>query len=402
MRCALLPLLTLATLASFVSAAGKCSANPNEPESRVQVLKDLKLFKSWAKRKGSPDDPLISMVNFCKADDPDCKALNKEYEKMAFKLSEKGFEFGSVDCSVPKAKEICQEAKVTKFPTLKVYRDGKMSKYLHERTVETMSKYLMRQVKGAFREIENTPKQIAAFKKSEDFTVLGSFTDKDSSAFKAYKQAAKNISIDYTFGYTFGNSNDKIATHSNAFEFETTFSPLDVDDDEDKFTKDAIIDFVKTAALPLIGDLDEKNFPLYQAMKLPIGFTYIHDKNDHETMLELFTPLAKKYRGIINFLFIDGTKFDEDDDTSSKKKKKAAAPNFVINEFEPEFYTYPLNADLLTKDGKSSLAKFLNKFVKGEMKPVVESDPVPETNNGLVKVVVGDSFNELVMNTDKE
>ncbi|ORY53218.1 hypothetical protein BCR33DRAFT_711553 [Rhizoclosmatium globosum] len=286
---------------------------------------------------------------------------------MAFKLSEKGFEFGSVDCSVPKAKEICQEAKVTKFPTLKIYRDGKMSKYLHERTVETMSKYLMRQVKGAFREIENTPKHIAAFKKSEDFAVLGSFTDKDSSAFKAYKQAAKNISIDYTFGYTFGNT--------------TIRSPL-IATPLNKFTKDAIIDFVKTAALPLIGDLDEKNFPLYQAMKLPIGFTYIHDKMTAKPCSNCSHPWPKSTAASSTSFSLTEPNLTKMMILPPRRRRRRLLPTLSSTNSNQSLYL-PLNADFL--------AKFLNKFVKGEMKPVVESDPVPETNNGLVKVVVAES-----------
>ncbi|KAI9327372.1 thioredoxin-like domain-containing protein [Obelidium mucronatum] len=432
-KASLLPLVSLfALLALQVSAAGKCSAKQHDVEE-VQILKDASFYRSWAKRKGSEEDPLVSFVMFCTPTKKECKEPKKEFEKMAVKLVEKGIEFGSVDCAAEK--EICQDAKAytTRLPLFKSYRNGQMSKYTGELTSERMSKYIIRQIKGPIREVKNTSKHIEEFKASEDFTVLGLFRDASSPSYKEYLRAAKDLQVDYTFGYAFGAEEEHIVAHSVSNEFETMFdsdsvgsssssstqqepntttSPDDDDENEEiaKFTKDDITGFIKTASLPLVADLDADNFKIYTDMKLPIGFTFLHSAEDREKMIEILTPLAKLYRGYLNFLLIDGAKFEgledsmSNDGTSDKKRSKKGRPQFVINEFEPEYHNYPLttDADLLSEEGEVALAGFIESFILGETKPMIISEDIPESNDQDIKVVVGHSFEEIVMDTKKD
>lgn len=40
--------------------------------------------------------------------------------------------------------------------------------------------------------------------------------------------------------------------------------------------------------------------------------------------------------------------------------------------------------------------------LSGKLKPIIKSQPVPKNNKGLVKVVVGKTFDEIVMDTNKD
>ncbi|KAJ3023743.1 UNVERIFIED_CONTAM: protein disulfide-isomerase precursor [Siphonaria sp. JEL0065] len=411
----LVSLLSLLAIVSSVFATGKCASK--EIVEEVQILRDPKIFRSWAKRKGSEEDPIVSLVLFCDhnilsnvftAIRKECSKATEEFEKVAVKLAVKGIEFGSVDCS--KQKEICIAAKAftTRLPLFKSYRNGQVNKYTNEVSAEHLSKYILRQIKGTIRAVKNTQKSIDDFKASEDFTVLGIFADEFSPNYRQYIMAAKALQGNYTFGYSFGADEEHIVAHSISNEFETLFDSSSVKkespDDADEFTKVDIVNFVKTANLPLVADLDADNFGVYTAMKLPIAFTLLHDLAAREHMLEILTPLAKLYRGYLNFLLIDGAKFNGlADSLGGNDGKKKAGPQFVINEFDPEYFNYPLkDVDLLSEDGEVALAGFIESFILGEAKPMISSEEIPEPNDQDIKVIVGETFQELVLDSKKD
>lgn len=46
-----------------------------------------------------------------------------------------------------------------------------------------------------------------------------------------------------------------------------------------------------------------------------------------------------------------------------------------------------------------TVTAFVNDFVNGSLKPFLKSEEIPATNDEPVKVVVGNSFDDLVINT---
>lgn len=54
-----------------------------------------------------------------------------------------------------------------------------------------------------------------------------------------------------------------------------------------------------------------------------------------------------------------------------------------------------------TRDGKS-LERFLDDYFAGQLKRYIKSEPIPEKNKGPVKVVVAESFEEIVNAPDKD
>jgi len=49
-----------------------------------------------------------------------------------------------------------------------------------------------------------------------------------------------------------------------------------------------------------------------------------------------------------------------------------------------------------------NLEKFVNDFLDGKVEPYLKSEPVPEDNDGPVKVVVGKNFEEIVNDDSKD
>jgi len=73
-------------------------------------------------------------------------------------------------------------------------------------------------------------------------------------------------------------------------------------------------------------------------------------------------------------------------------------PAFVID--DPILGTRYLFSedDIITS---STLSEFVQKFVAGELKPFVKSEPIPEENDGPVKIVVAHTYNSIVEDPTK-
>ena len=61
-----------------------------------------------------------------------------------------------------------------------------------------------------------------------------------------------------------------------------------------------------------------------------------------------------------------------------------------------------LNFTLDIESDGSNLRAFLEKFENDELEPYVKSEPPPENNDGPVKIVVGHTFNDIVMDHTKD
>ena len=108
-------------------------------------------------------------------------------------------------------------------------------------------------------------------------------------------------------------------------------------------------------------------------------------------------PLAKKYRNKILF----GTVDIEIDDSMAEDLhlKSNHWPAFAIRE-PVRNLRFPINdqRELLEQD----LDKFVESFLNGKLKPTIKSEPVPKLQKSPLVEVVGLSYDEIVMNKDKD
>jgi protein disulfide-isomerase A1 len=108
-------------------------------------------------------------------------------------------------------------------------------------------------------------------------------------------------------------------------------------------------------------------------------------------------PLAKKYRSKIIFGIVD---IEINDSVAEDLHLKPNHwPAFAI--WEPvRNLRFPLNdqRELLKQD----LDKFVENFINGKLKPTIKSEPVPEMQKSPLVEVVTLSYDEIVMNKDKD
>jgi protein disulfide-isomerase A1 len=71
---------------------------------------------------------------------------------------------------------------------------------------------------------------------------------------------------------------------------------------------------------------------------------------------------------------------------------------YIVKPAEGDVKKYQMEGDITSE----SILKFHEDYVAGNLKTKLKSDEIPETNDEPVKVVVGKSFNDIVMDESKD
>ncbi len=108
-------------------------------------------------------------------------------------------------------------------------------------------------------------------------------------------------------------------------------------------------------------------------------------------------PLAKKYRHKIQFGIIDPNTFENIFDDLHLRIERF--PAFAIRE-PVKNLRYPLNepSSLL----EDELEGFVQDFLDGKLQSTAKSEPIPEPNGRPLVHVVGLTYQEIVMDQDKD
>lgn len=196
-----------------------------------------------------------------------CKALAPEYEEAATTLKEKDIALAKIDCT--EEAELCQSYGVEGYPTLKVFRGtGNVSPYTGARKAPAIVDYMTRQARPAVSLIGADAAQLEEFKTADKVVLVGFFAADDKTSNATFAEVAEANRDNYAFGATSdaalakaeGVKQPAIVLYKSFDEGKNTFT--------EKFTKDAITEFAKTAATPLIGEVGPETYATYMAVSM--------------------------------------------------------------------------------------------------------------------------------------
>ncbi|KAA0033692.1 protein disulfide isomerase-like protein precursor [Cucumis melo var. makuwa] len=117
-----------------------------------------------------------------------------------------------------------------------------------------------------------------------------------------------------------------------------------------------------------------------------------------ERLIPIFEEAAKSFKGKLIFVYVE---------IDNEEVGKPVSEYFGINGNGPEVLGYTGNEDskkfVLDKEVTlENIKAFAENFLEDKLKPFYKSDPIPETNDGDVKIVVGDNFDEIVLDESKD
>ena len=238
---------------------------------------------------------------------------------------------------------------------------------------------------------------ITDFKTADKIVVIAYLGADDKDATEAYTKAATTLRDDYLFGSTTDTALAKDAgVKTPAIIMYKTFDdPKTVYDG--KLDSEDIEKFVKTASVPLIGEVGPETYAGYMASGIPLAYLFVADDESKAKLSAEIRPIAEKFKGKINFATIDAAAFGAH--ASNLNLETGKWPAFAIQETQKNVkFPYDQDAEITEK----AIGKFVQDYSEGKIEPSIKSEPIPEKQEGPVHVVVANNYKDLVLDTDKD
>ncbi|KAJ3316022.1 protein disulfide-isomerase precursor [Boothiomyces sp. JEL0838] len=378
-------LFALAAFATAHAGHDDHDHDHSDEQSDVVVLTDTN-FKSFL-----TENPL-SLIEFYAPWCGHCKQLKPEYERAATELLEK-VPLAKVDCTVEKT--TCEDYGIQGFPTLKIFRDGTPSDYKGQRTSTSIVDTMKKQLLPAVSEL-TTKSELEALTEENKVVVVGFFAE-GSKERGVFDKVASVLRDDYIFAAT--SSEKLIKANDVAAPAVVLFKKFDEGKDtfEGKYEKDALSEFVKVSATPVMDDIGPQNYEKYMSMGLPMGYFFYATPEQRSEHGPTFEAIAKEHKGKINFVYLDANLYGAHADNVGLKQGEW--PAFAIhNTVKNEKFPYDQSKALEAADIKA----LVKGFASGTLKPTLKSEEIPESNDEPVKVVVGKNFKSLVLDEKKD
>ncbi|KAG5146035.1 hypothetical protein JHK84_031578 [Glycine max] len=293
-----------------------------------------------------------------------CQALAPEYAAAATELKPDGVVLAKVDATVEN--ELANEYDVQGFPTVFFFVDGVHKPYTGQRTKDAIVTWIKKKIGPGVSNIttvEEAERVLTAGSK----VVLG-FLNSLVGAESDELAAASKLEDDVNFYQTVVADVAKLF-HIDASVKRPALILLKKEEEklnhfDGQFVKAEIADFVTSNKLPLVTTFTRESAPVIFESQIKKQLIFVHVESDNE---DVGKPVAD-YFGIAG----NGPKvlaFTGNDD----------GRKFLL-------------------DGEA----FGNDFLEDKLKPFLKSDPVPESNDGDVKIVVGNNFDEIVLDESKD
>ncbi|OAA62619.1 protein disulfide isomerase [Niveomyces insectorum RCEF 264] len=323
-----------------------------------------------------------------------CKALAPEYEEAATSLKEKNVKLAKIDCT--EEADLCQTYGVEGYPTLKIFRGpDNVSAYKGQRKAAAITSYMTKQSLPAVSFV--TKENLEDFKKADKVVLVAYLKSDDKASNETFTKVAEKLRDSYPFGA----SNDAELAEAEGVSAPAIVLYKDFDEGKsvftDKFDDAAIETFAKTAATPLIGEVGPETYSDYMSSGLPLAYIFAESAEERTELANELKPVAEKHRGVINFATIDAKAFGAHAANLNLPTDKF--PSFAIQETVKN-QKFPF--DIEKKITRADVEKFVDDFAAGKVEPSIKSEPIPETQEGPVTVVVAKNYDAVVLDDTKD
>lgn len=339
----------------------------------------------------TPED--VMLVEFFAPWCGHCKALAPHYEEAAGILKDQSIKLAKVDCTVET--DLCSAYGVNGYPTLKVFRKGEASDYGGGRKTADIVSYMKKQALPAVSIVVSS--NHTEFQGADKIVLVAYIEESDSESRGIFNAFAESHRDDYLFGL----SSDPTAFGEAGVTAPAVVLYKTFDEGRNDFTAslthEGLAEFLKDHSVPLLDEISPDNFALYAESGIPLAYIFIPAEDaNRATLVKSLEPVAREYKGKVNFVWIDTNKFA--DHAKSLNLQEVKWPAFAIQKVQDQ-QKFPLSQDVGVTE--KTVTDFVSKFVRGEISPSVKSQPVPKTQEDAVYSVVADTFEEVVLNDNK-
>ncbi|XP_026155253.1 protein disulfide isomerase family A, member 8 [Mastacembelus armatus] len=336
-----------------------------------------------------------------------CKKLAPEFEKAATRL--KGtVQLAKVDCTAHL--ETCGRFGVSGYPTLKIFRTGRDSgPYDGPRTADGIYHYMKKQT-GPDSVHLKTEENLQTFINHYDASIVGVFSGADSAHLLEFLKAAGLLREQFRFahitdlklGAEYGLDSEGVLLFrpprlANKFEESVVVFT-------DYLTIGSLRRFIRDHIYGLCPHMTLENRDRLRVRDLLTAYydlDYQHNPRGSNYWRNRVMKAASKYTGRgLTFSVANKKDFlsELEDDFGLDTSDGGELPFVTIRTKLGHKYTM---REEFTRDGQS-LERFLDDYFARQLKRYIKSEPIPERNTAAVKVVVAESFDDIVNDPERD
>lgn len=322
-----------------------------------------------------------------------CKTLAPEYAKAAQALENSDINavLGKVDATVHK--DLGEKFGVKGFPTLKFFKNGQHSEYNGGRTEATIVAWLTKKLGPSSVQVSSEAEILAKKSKSPVVVYFGA----EDEHYNTFLQVAGNFE-DIQFAHCF----DAAVKEQLKASQVTLFKDFDELRNEftAEFSAENLEEFIQTNSIKTIMFFDEKAAEvIFSNSKECVFLLYGNDASKAAPLQKVLEEASAELKGKV---LMSDSKITEGLGSRLAEflgVNVDAEPKFMMITFANE------DVQKYSLDGENTVANLL-KFVKdvqgGAIQPTLKSEEVPAANDEPVKVVVGKTFEEIVLDDTKD
>lgn len=354
-----------------------------------------------------------------------CKRMVKDFDEAAAELKGRAL-LADVDATAEN--KLKDRFKVSGFPTIKLFLNGEpVSEYSGERSKSALIGFVERQLAPPATEASSTADVHAALGAASEAAappaaVLG-VVGRDGSGKEAFEKVARNLREVLT-GARFLLTKDASVAAELAKEVGApaatgalkehgvlVLKPRgEVDSESERVAtlplggkkewakSDAkVAEFIKQHASPLVGEISQATAPRYMEIGKPLFLMFTDTASPEPSGHELMRRLAKKHADKLSFVLADLTALSRFKDYIGLS---GDAQRFAIHELTRDTnYAY---TESVGAESEEDMSAFVARYLAGELKPTRKSAAPPAKNDDAVKIVVGDTWDDVVMDPSKD
>ncbi|CAN9503564.1 unnamed protein product [Ophioblennius macclurei] len=335
-----------------------------------------------------------------------CKKLAPEFEKAASRL--KGsVQLAKVDCT--DHTETCARFGVTGYPTLKIFRFGRDSApYDGPRTAEGIHQFMRKQT-GPDSVHLKTKDDLKNFVDNYEASVVGVFSGEAGSSMEDYLKAAALLREQFRFAHV--TDRQVVSDHAVPSQCVLLFRPprlSNMFEDsmvvfKDHLTISSLRRFIRDHLYGLCAHMTLENRDRLRVRDLLTAYydlDYHHNPRGSNYWRNRVLKVASQYKGR-GLMFSVANKKDFLSELEEEYGLGTSDGELPLVTIRTRLgYKYTMREEF-TRDG-GSLQRFLEDYFSGGLKRYIRSEPIPEKNYGAVKVVVAESFEEVVNDPKKD
>ncbi|XP_020095379.1 protein disulfide isomerase-like 1-4 [Ananas comosus] len=371
------------------SAAG---AGAEIDESDVVVLAEGNFSEFLASRRHV-------MVEFYAPWCMHCQALTPEYAAAATALRGEDVALAKVDAT--EENDLAQRYEIQGFPTVLFFVDGVHRDYPGARSRDAIVTWIKKKIGPGVQNI-TTVDEAEKILTSEDKVVLG-FLDSLVGAHSDELSAASKLEDEVNFYQTVNPDVAKLFHIDPKENHPPSLILLKKEAEklayfDGEFTKSSIADFVFANKLPLVTTFTRESAPAIFDNPIKQQILLFATSNESEKIVPTFQEAAKLFKGKLIFIYVERDNEDVGVPVSNYFGVTGDGPKVLAYSGNEDAKKYILDGEL----SLDSIKKFAEGFLEDKLKPFYKSDPIPETNDGDVKIVVGNNFDEIVLDESKD